>query len=193
MKKFVLAAFLVVSLGLPASADLKVALVDTTKAFDAFHKTQEMAVRIAAKKASCEKEIRDLEDEYESSRQEAQGLANAVKDTSIMPSVRHSKGVAFSEKVQDLEALEKEIEQVRESRSQEIQDDLLRSHQEINEEMEEVITAYVSARGYDLVLDKSLVGEIELPLYPFNSTKIVDLTSVIIAKLNAKAPLASSH
>jgi Skp family chaperone for outer membrane proteins len=183
MKKLLLLGLLALAFVLPAHADLKVALIDTSKAFDAFYKTKLVATRIAAKRATFEKEVEDLQAEYATSRQQAQELERAAGDTSLPITLRKSKDVALAQKVQELKSMDDEMEQMRKSRTQEMKDDLVRSHQEIADEILRVIVADVATRGYDLVLDNSSVMT-----FPYNSVKITDLTPEIIAKLNASAP-----
>lgn len=193
MKKFLLAGFLALSFGLPACADLKIALIDTGKVFDSFYKTKDTATRIAGKKKIFEKDIHDLLLEYQSSQKEAQNLADAVKASSTPLEIRKSDDKALGEKVKDLQAMEKEISQMRQSRSQEIQDDLLRSHQEISDEMMKVIVAYVAGQGYDLVLDKtSAATGVELSHFPYNSSNVFDLTDEIVKRVNAVPPPAQA-
>jgi Skp family chaperone for outer membrane proteins len=188
MKKLILASFLALSLGgLPASADLKVAIVDTGKAFDAFYKTKDTATRIAAKQATFAKQIQELEEEYEDARVDAQNLETTVKNTAAPQAIRQSSDTALAEKVKDLQSMESEIDEMQKSRSQEIKDDLLRSHKEISDEIMRVITAFVSSQGYDLVLDKS-VATTGTSFFPYNSTNVTDLTNDIITRLNAGAP-----
>lgn len=188
MKKLFLVGFLALSFGLPACADLKIALIDTGKAFDAYYKTQEMAAKIAAKKTTFEKDIHELQADYESANQEAQTLADAVKSPSTPLDVRKSKDAALAQKVQDLQLMDREIDQMRRSRSQEIRDELMRGHQQVADEMMKVITAYVSSHGYDLVLDKASGTTVTWTIFPYTSGQVADLTNEIIAKLNASAP-----
>jgi Skp family chaperone for outer membrane proteins len=188
MKKLFLLGCLAVALGLPARADLKVAMIDSSQAFDAFYKTKDMATRIAARKATLEKELQDFQAEYDNARQEAQSLATAVKDTSNPPEVRQSKDQALVQKVQELQAMEKELDQMRKARSQEIKDDLIRSHQEIAEQIMKVVTTYVTAQGYDLVLDKAAVTSDSGSFIVLSTARIVDVTPEIITRLNASAP-----
>ena len=187
MKKLLLLSILALSFSLPASADLKVALIDTSKAFDAYYKTRELATRIAEQEAKYGKEVQDLQAEYQAASQEAEGLAAAVKSDATPPDMKKLKDAALAEKVQDLESMEKEIQQMVTSRKQEIKDELLRSHVQISEDMMRIITAYVGPQGYDLVLDESATPG-EASLFPFNSGHVVDLTNDVIARLNASAP-----
>jgi Skp family chaperone for outer membrane proteins len=191
MKKLVVIGLLALSLGLPARADLKVARVDTSKVFDAFYKTQEMATRIAARRATFEKQIEQLTNEHSNLDQEAQRLNDEEKNPATSPELRKSDDAALAQKVVDLQLVEKEIDQVRKTDSQEIHDELLRSHQEISDELLKAIAAYGAAQGYDLILDETSDPTAPSPLYFYGSPNVDDLTTQIIAKLNAKAPASA--
>jgi Skp family chaperone for outer membrane proteins len=188
MKKFFLTGFLALSFGLSASADLKIALVDTGKAFDAYYKTKDTAAKIAAKENTFKKEMQDLQIEYEQSQEEAQTLEMAAKDASLPSDVRKDKDSALAQKVQDLQSMERELKQMGQERAQEIRDQLLRDHQEIADEIMKAITDYAGPHGYDLILDRSAVSQRSITLFPFNAGGVVDITDEIIAKLNASAP-----
>jgi Skp family chaperone for outer membrane proteins len=191
MKKLVLIGLVALSLGLPARADLKVATVDTGKAFDAFYKTQQLAVRIADRRATYQREIEDLQAQHRALDQDAQKLDDEIKNPSTTDALRKSDDASLAQKVQDLQMLEREIDQARQTDSQEIKDELLRSHQEISEEIHKVIADYAAAQGYDLVLDESSDPTAPSPMYFYGSARIDDLTKDIIAKLNADAPAAA--
>jgi Skp family chaperone for outer membrane proteins len=189
MKKLVVIGLVVLFSGLPARADLKIGVVDTGKAFDAFYKTQQMAVRIAAKRAGYQKEIEGLQSQHENLSGEAQKLDEEIKDPSTPADVRKTKDTSLAQKVQDLEALEAEIDQVRQTDTKQIKDELQRDHEEISEEILQVINAYAAAQGYDIVLDETSDPTAPSPLYFFGSSHIDDLTKDIITKLNAGAPV----
>jgi Skp family chaperone for outer membrane proteins len=187
MMKFIFTGILTLVFGaLSARADLKVALIDTSKAFDAYYRTQDNASRIAAKRAEYEKEFANLQEEYDDQRREAQKLEDAVNDTSTPAVLRKNDDAVLAQKVQDLQSMEQEIARMHKLDGDEIRDELIRSHEELDTEMMKVIVAYVSAEGYDVVLDSS-PGNNGLP-FPMRSVKIVDLTDEIIARLNASAP-----
>jgi Skp family chaperone for outer membrane proteins len=191
MKKLVVIGLVVFLSGLPARADLKIGVVDTGKAFDAFYKTQQMAVRIAAKRESYQKDLADLQAQHANLTGEAQKLDEEIKDPTTPMDVRKSKDVALAQKVQFLQALEHEIDQVRQTDTQQIRDELLLDHKEISEEIQGVISAYAAAQGYDIVLDETSDSTAPSPLYFQGSSRIDDLTKDIIAKLNANAPVAA--
>jgi Skp family chaperone for outer membrane proteins len=188
MKRFLLALLFAVSFGLPASANLKIAVVDGAKAFDAFYKTKSASVRIAAKVAAYKKEYQGLQAEYDNASQQAQSLEDAAKNNALPGNVRQENDQALAGKVQDLKLLEREMEETQNEHTQAIRDEIARSHRELSDEIEKVIAAYAAAEGYDLILDKSAISASKDTLVPFTSGTIFDLTKTIITKLNASAP-----
>lgn len=189
MKKLVLVGLMALSFSLPGRADLKIALVDTGKAFDAFYKTQQAAVRLETKRASYQKEVQDLQAQHLNLTQEAEKLNDQIKDPSTPMDARKSEDLSLAKKVQDLQMLEKEMDQVRQTDTQEMRDELTRSHQEISDEIMRVITAYVTKKGYDLVLDKSSDPNGPASLIFYGTSRVDDLTAEIITQLNASAPV----
>jgi Skp family chaperone for outer membrane proteins len=189
MKKFLLAAFLALPFGQAAHADeLKVAVVDSAQAFDAFYKTQVMAKDIATKKANFEKEIQDMRSEYDGAKQQADSLAQKAQDTSLPMETRKDDDAELAQKMQEIKTIEGEIEQMRQSRSQEIQSEINNGHRAISDEIAKVIADYVAAQGFDLVLDKAASVSTAGSITFFRSEKIIDLTPEVIARLNASAP-----
>ena len=152
-------------------------------AFEAFYKTNDLAVRIATKSEKFKKEIHDMQAEYQQASLDAQNLETAAKNPVNSPEVRKSKDAVLAQKVKDLELMDQEITRVRRDRSQEINDELSRDHQEIYDEIVRTIASYSTAQGYDLVFDKRAGAH--GPVLPFASGKITDLTAPIITRLNA--------
>ena len=167
----------------PAQAELKIGYVDTEKVFAAYYKTDEMAVKIATQTARFQKQIHDLQLEYQQAANEAEGLELAAKNPGSSPAVRKSKDAILAERVQNLQSMDDEIGRMQKSRTQEVKDELKRYHQEIYEEIVKVIAAYGGPQGYDLVLDKTAYAQGESMLYA--SAHVVDLTPLIILRLNS--------
>jgi Skp family chaperone for outer membrane proteins len=192
MKKSLFLALLALSFGLPARADLKIAIVDTAQAFDAYYKTNDMASRIAAHKANFEREIQAVQAEYSAAMQEAQDLETKVKDTSAPLDLRKSNDTALAQKMQDIQAMDREIQEMQRSRSEEIKSELEAGHREIADEIVRAVAACVGSQGYDLVIDKAAEGSNLSSIIAYQAEKTVDLTSEVIARLNASAPPAQA-
>jgi len=191
MKKLLLYVFLAFLLSRPAGAEVTIALVDTAQAFDAYYKTQIMATRLAGERNRFEKEVAAEEDEYAAEMRDAQELERRAQDTTAPLDARHDSDAALAAKMQDIKSLDTTIEQMRKSRTDEMKEDLSRSHEEISDEIQRVILAYVANKGYDLVLDKSATMGDVTTILPYCTAHIVDLTPQIIAQLNASAPIAA--
>jgi outer membrane protein len=172
-----------------ASADLKVAVVDLSKAFDQYYKTQDAQTKLKEKEDTYQKEIRDLYTEYQRMGEEAQTLDKAANDPTLSAAARQDKAAALNEKKQDLVALQGKIQETTTERKGEIQEEIMRQHTEIVGEISKVISDYSGPQGYDLVLDKSnasAASGVSIVLY--NSSKLIDITADIIKLLNQGAP-----
>jgi outer membrane protein len=172
-----------------ASADLKVAVVDLSKAFDQYYKTKDAQDKLKAKEDTYQKEIRDLYTEYQRMGEEAQTLDKAANDPTLSAAARQDKATALNEKKQDLVALQGKIQETTTERKGEIQEEIIRQHTEIVGEISKVINDYSGPQGYDLVLDKSnasAASGVSIVLY--NSSKLIDITADIIKLLNQGAP-----
>jgi Skp family chaperone for outer membrane proteins len=169
MKKFLLLGILLLAPVSFASADLKVAVVDLSKAFDAYYKTKDAQARIKEKEEGYEKDVQDMKVDYDNMVQEAQKLKDGVN-------------------VQDLQNMERKLQETSTERNRELQDEIVRRHKEIVDEITKVVNDYSGPQGFDLVIDKSSSSSTGVPIVLYNSGKLVDITQDVISKLNAGAP-----
>jgi outer membrane protein len=189
MNKLLLVCLLVFAPVSLASADLKVAVIDLGKAFDAFYKTKDAQAKLKEKQDTYQKEIQDLITEYQHMGEEAQQLQQASTDPTLSQAARDEKAKALDAKKQDLVAMGNKIQEMKVERGRELQDETFRRHKEIVDEISKVITDYSGPQGFDLVLDKSPASAATgVGIVLYNSTKLVDITSAIITQLNATAP-----
>ena len=189
MNKLLLACLLVLAPVSMASADLKIAVVDLSKAFDGYYKTKEAQAKLKEKQDVYQKEIQDQITDYQRMSGEAETLDKAQNDPTLSALARKDKSDALSAKKQDMLNLGNKIQEMKIERTREIQDELMRRHKEIVDEISKVITDYSGPQGYDLVIDKSsqsAASGVSLVLY--NSSKLIDITEQIITLLNKTAP-----
>jgi outer membrane protein len=176
-----------------ASADLKVAVVDLSKAFDQYYKTKDAQALLKQKQDTYQKEIQDLINDYERMGQEAQTLDKAANDPTLSAQARADKGTALNAKKQDLVNLQNKIQEMKVERTKEIQEELFRRHKEIVDEISTVITTYAGPQGYDLVIDKSSASAASgVSIVLYNSSKLIDITTDIVGLLNKSAPAAGA-
>jgi outer membrane protein len=172
-----------------ASADLKVAVIDLSKAFDQYYKTKDAQTLLKQKQDGYQKEIQDLINDYQSMGQEAETLDKAANDPTLSAAARQDKATALQAKKQDLVNLQNKIQEMRTERQREMQDELFRRHKEIVDEISKVINDYSGPQGFDLVIDKSSASAASgVSIVLDNSSKLIDITAPIITILNQSAP-----
>src|SRR5208283_2617668 len=86
---------------------------------------------------------------------EAESLDKAANDQTLSPQARKDKSDALQAKKQDLVNLGNKIQEMKVERTREINEELLRRHKEIVDEISKIIDGYSGPQGYDLVIDKS--------------------------------------
>ena len=192
MNKLFLLSFLFLAPISLASADLKIAVVDLGKAFDAYYKTKDAQARIKEKEEGYQKDLQDMKVEYDHMVDDATKLRDASNDPTLSPQSRKEKQDAFKAKAQDVQSMERKMQETGTERQRELQDELMRRRKEIVTEITKVVTDYSTPQGFDLVLDKSSSATTGVPVVLFNSSKMIDITGDVIAKLNAGAPPAGA-
>jgi outer membrane protein len=191
MNKLLLVCLLVFAPVTMASADLKIAVVDLSQAFDQYYVTKEAQAKLKEKQDSYQKEIQGKIADYQRMGQEADALQKAADDQTLSAAARQDKATALNAKKQDLVNLGNQIQEDRTERTREIQEELFRRHKEIVDQISKVITDYSGPQGYDLVIDKSSASAASgVSIVLYNSSKLIDITADIITLLNKTAPPA---
>jgi len=189
MNKLLLVCLLVLAPVSMASADLKVAVVDLSKAFDQYYKTKDAQAKLKEKQDGYQKEIQDLINDYQRMGGEAETLDKAASDPTLSAAARQDKATALQAKKQDLVNLGNKIQEMKVERTREINEELFRRHKEIVDEISKVINDYSGPQGFDLVIDKSSASAASgVSIVLYNSSKLIDITTAIITILNQSAP-----
>ena len=197
MKKLLLACALVVSSFSTASADMKVAVIDLSKAFDSFAETKDAQAKLKTKQEGFQKEIQGYINDYQRMGEEATSLDKAAHDPTLSSQAQADKGNALNQKKQDLLNLQNKIQELKVERTREIQEELLKRHKEIVDKISKVVVDYSKPQGFDLVIDKSSASAASgVSIILYSSDKLTDITAPIIDLLNksyqASAPAAAS-
>ncbi len=192
MNKLLLVGLLFLAPVSIASADLKIAVVDLSKAFDSYYKTKEGSALLNEKFAAFKKEDQQKKDDFQRSQDEAKALYDAANDPTLSAAARDDKKKAFDAKNQDLITMRNNIQEMETERSKELQEEQLRRRKDIVDAISKVVNDYAGPQGYDLVIDKgSLSVAGGTPIFLYNSSKLTDITTDIITILNKTAPASS--
>jgi Skp family chaperone for outer membrane proteins len=189
MKKLLLLSLLAFAPFSLANADLKIAVIDLGKAFDAYYKTKDASAKIDAKKAAYTKDIQDEVQEFQHMQDDAKKLYDRSNDATLSAQARSEASSALNQKKQDLMSMQGKIEEMKNEDSNAVKDEIFRRHKEIVDEITAVVNAYSAPQGFDLVIDKSSASAASgIPIILYTSSKLIDITPDVITKLNAGAP-----
>ena len=94
------------------------------------------------------------------------------------------------EKIANIKSLEREINDFRQTREQQLQQQAMRMRESIVQEITEIVLEKVKTNGMDLVFDKSGQSTNYVPVVIY-SRDSADFTADIISALNKKAAAAS--
>ena len=113
MKKLLLACLFVFASVSLASADLKVAVVDLSKAFDSFSETKDAQAKLKTKQETYQKEIQGYINDYQRMGEEASGLDKGAHDPTLSAQAQQDKATALNQKKQDMVNLGQKIQELK--------------------------------------------------------------------------------
>jgi outer membrane protein len=189
MKKFLLLA-LAAGLAFPAASfaqgTLKIGMVDIDRAFKEYSKTKEATTKVNDAKNAAKKEFDDRADGYKKALDEINKLTQQLDAPALSTDAKNQKAKERDEKVANIKAMEREIQDFRQSREQQLQQQVSRMRESIVKEITDQVLERVKTNGMDMVLDKSGVGMQGVPFILY-SKDTADFTTEIITALNKKA------
>lgn len=188
MKKCLLVGLFALAPFAIASADLKVAVIDLSKTFDQYYKTQAAQAKLKTEGDQYQKDYQDMVTDYQHMGEEAQKLQDSANDQTLSKDARDDKAKALTQKKQDLVNMQRKIEEMSSERRRELQEEMARRRKEILDEITKVVNDYSAPQGFDVVLDKTSLSASGAPIMLYNSSKLIDITAEIITKLNATRP-----
>jgi outer membrane protein len=192
MKKFLLLA-LAAGLAFPAAGfaqgPLKIGTVDMQRAFKEYNKTKDAESKVNDAKNAAKKEFDDRTDGYKKALDEINKLNQQLDSPALSTDKKTAMAKDRDEKIANIKTMEREINEFRQTREQQLQQQAMRMREGIVKEITDIVLERVKTNGMDLVLDKSGLSTNYVPvvLYAKDNT---DFTTEIITALNKKAPSA---
>ena len=167
--------------------DLKVGIVDMTRVFQEYHKTQDAEKKVNDGKAIAKKELDERNARYKQLIERYQNFAKDLKDTNMSEELRAETQAKAQEVASEARSLEREKKEFAERRQRQLLEQVERMRKAILEEIRELVQDMAKTKNYDLVFDKSGLGNRGIP-FLLHSKDGVDFSDEVIAKLNANAP-----
>ena len=188
MKEFLLltaAAALVLPVASFAQGTLKIGTVDMQRAFKEYNKTKDSEKKINEAKDAAKKEYDDRAENYKKALDEINKLNQQLDAPALSADAKAQKAKERDEKIANIKNMEREINEFRQTREQQLQQQAMRMRESIVKEITDIVMERVKTSGYDIVFDKSgpSMNGVQVLLHSKDS---FDFTTDIITALNKK-------
>ncbi len=182
------AVLLMTFLSSPALAQQKIATVDMRKLFDSYWKTKQAETALNDRKTELDKEDRGFLDSLQKAREEYQKLLDAANDQAISADERDKRKQAAADKYTEIQNSQTAIVQFERQAQVTLGGQTQRMRGDILKEVQAAVATKAKAAGYTIVLDVASQTANQTPIILYNDGQN-DLTSAVLAQLNAGAPI----
>ena len=194
MKKS-LSTILALTLAFPIAAlaqgTMKIGTVDMQRAFKEYNKTKEAEVKINDAKNAAKKEYDDRAESYKKALDDINNLNKQLESPALSADKKSQTAKERDDKIANIKNMEREINDFRQTRERQLQEQLMRVREGIVKEISDIVMEKVKANRFDLVFDKSGMSINGVPFLLYAPDN-VDFTNDIIAVLNKPGRAASS-
>ena len=189
MKKFLLLTA-AAALALPVSSfaqgtPLKVGTVDMNRAFKEYNKTKDSEKKINEAKDAAKKEYDDRAENYKKALDEINKLNQQLDAPALSADAKTAKAKERDEKIASIKNMEREINEFRQTRERQLQEQAMRMRESIIKEITDIVMERVKTLSLDLVFDKSGPSMNGVPVLMYSKDN-ADFTTDVITALNKK-------
>ena len=178
---------LILAIALPlstfAQGALKVGTVDMNRAFKEYSKTKEAEKKINDARDAAKKEFDDRADQYKRALEEVNNLNKQLDAPALSADAKTQKAKERDDKINNIKNMEREINEFRQTRERQLQEQALRMREGIVKEITDIVMDRVKTQSVDLVFDKSGMSLNGVPLVMYSRDNY-DFTNDVIATLN---------
>jgi len=173
-----------------APAQMKIGTVDMDRVLKEYHKTKEAEAKLNEATNAAKKEYEERAEDYKKALDEINKL-HAQLDTPVLSAdAKAAKAKERDEKIASIKNMEREINDFRQTREQQLQQQMLRLREGIVKEITDVVLERGKSKNLDLVFDKSGASLNRFSPILF-SPDSMDFTAEVIAELNKKSAMTS--
>jgi outer membrane protein len=186
MKKFLHFA---VILALPVTAvfaqggELKIGTVDMNRAFKEYGKTKEAERKLNDAKEAFKREFEDRTDAYKKALEEVNNLNKQLDAPALSADAKTQKAKERDDKISNIKNMEREINEFRQTRERQFQEQALRMREGIVKEITDILIEKVKTNNYDLVFDKTGNSLSGVPVVMYSRDNY-EFTNDVITTLN---------
>src|SRR5690348_9906928 len=167
----------------PAQGTIKIGTVDMNRAFKEYNKTKDAETKINDAKNAAKKEYDDRADAYKKALDEINNLNKQLDSSALSADAKTKLAKDRDDKIANIKNMEREINEFRQTRERQLQEQALRMREGIVKEITDVVMEKVKSNNLDFVFDKSGMSLNGVPVLMY-SRDSVDFTNDVIAVLN---------
>jgi len=187
MKKLLsltLASLLVLPIAAHAQGTLKIGTVDMNRAFKEYNKTKDAEAKINDAKNQAKKELDDRTEAYKKTLDDLNNLNKQLDAPALSADAKTQKAKERDDKIANIKNMEREINEFRQTRERQLQEQAMRMREGIVKEITDVVIDKGKTNNLDLVFDKSGMSMNMVPLLMYTRDSVVDFTNDVIVALN---------
>lgn len=190
--KSVLGAVLVLSLvsAVETQAQAKIGTVDMDRVLKEYHKSKEAEAKLNEATKAAKKEFDDRVEAYKKALDDINKLNAQIDTPALSADAKAVKAKERDEKIAGIKNMEREINDFRQAREQQLQQQMARLREGIVKEITDVVMERGKSKNLDLVFDKSGASLNRFSPILF-SPDSMDFTAEIIAQLNKTSATTS--
>jgi len=174
-----------------ARAELNVGTVDMNRIFKEYRKTKEAEAKLNDAKDAAKKEFDERADAYKKELEEINKLNAQLEAPALTAEAKTQKAKQRDEKIAAVKNMEREINEFRQTREEQLQQQLQRLQENLIKEITAVVLEQAKTKNLDLVFDASGASLNRFSPILFSKER-ADFTAEVINALN-KAPVATSN
>ena len=170
---------------------IKVGVVDMNKVFSGYYKTKDAENKINDAREVAKKELDDRMESHKQLLDEINQLNKDIDNAALSASAKSDRQKKREDKIQQVRSLEQEINEFKQSREKQLQEQMVRMRNQIVEEIMTIINAKVKSDNYDLVFDKSgqSLNGVQIVLH---SNDKMEFSDDVISALNKNRPATAA-
>jgi len=165
----------------------RIATVDMRKVFDSYWKTKQARLSIEDDKAEKEKDHTTMIDEWKKLKEKYQAAQTSASDQAVSAEEREKRQKVAEDDLKKVKEAEEGLVSFEKTARSTYEERIRRMHDNILDEIRNVLAAKAKASGYALVLDAAGDSVNGIPVVLFSSGEF-DITTAVLEQLNAAAP-----
>jgi outer membrane protein len=186
MKKFVSMLFglmLAFPVAAFAQGSLKIGTVDVKRAFDEFNRKKDADTKLNDARNAAQKEFTDRADAYKKALDEINNLNKQLESPALSAEKKTQTAKERDDKIANIKNMEREINDFRQTRERQLQEQAMRMREAIVKEITDVVMEKVRSKNLDLVFDKSGMSINGVPVVMYSPDND-DFTNEVVTALN---------